>query len=153
LKKKPTWHDEQFINDIESKPFYGRRLDGYVLAELEIAVHRSNPFNPEQLEEITVDHLAPQSLKGDWKKMFPKDKGEREMLLGLLGNLVPLSQSDNSAKGAKDWNEAGCRLRNETIYRTAREVLDQYAEWGPQQIHERTKQLAELAVTRWPQQG
>ena len=54
--------DEQLLNDIKTKPFYGRRLDGYVLSELEIASHRTNPITPEQLEAITVDHLAPQSL-------------------------------------------------------------------------------------------
>ena len=142
--------DGQFLNDIQTKPFFGRHLDGYVLTELEIAVHQSNPFTREQLKAVTVDHLAPQSLKGDWKNKFPKDKEECETLLGLLGNLVPLNQRDNSAKGAANWNETRCRLRNETIYRTAKEVLDQYAVWGPRQIHERTRQLAELAVTRWP---
>ena len=142
--------DEQLSRDISSKPFYGRRLDRYVLSELEISAHRTNPITRQQLQDITVDHLAPQSLKGNWGYEFPEDQGERLRLLDLLGNLVPLSQSDNSTKGAADWNEARSRLRNETIYRTTREVLDSYDTWGPQQIEERTKSLAEQAVLRWP---
>ena len=145
--------DDQLRRDILSKPFYGRRLDGYVLAELEIAAHKKNPITREQLDAITVDHLAPQSLKGAWSDEFPDDHEERERLLDLLGNLVPLSQSDNSTKGAADWAEARARLRNETIYRTTREVLDQYPTWGPQQIRERTEELAEQAVLRWPRPG
>ena len=142
--------DVQLRRDIADKPFYGRRLDGYVLSELEIATHRTNPITREQLEAITVDHLAPQSLKGTWRKEFPEDDEERRLLIGLLGNLVPLSQPDNSTKGAADWDEARSRLKNETIYRTTREVLEQYTTWGPRQILERTKSLAERAVLRWP---
>ncbi len=145
--------DAQLRTDIRSRPFYGRRLDGYVLSELEIAAHRTNPITREQLDAITVDHLAPQSLKGDWASAFPNDEREREQLLNLLGNLVPLSQSDNSTKGAADWSDARKSLRNETIYRTTREVLDEYDTWGPGQIAERTEQLAEEAVERWPRPG
>ena len=135
--------DAQLRRDISSKPLYGRRLDGYVLAELEIAAHRTNPITREQLNAITVDHIAPQSLKGDWSEEFPDDIEERQGLLGLIGNLVPLSQSDNSTKGAADWDEARDRLRNETIYRTTREVLERYSTWGPEQIVERTNCLAD----------
>ena len=142
--------DEQLRRDILTKPFYGRRLDRYVLSELEIATHRTHPFSRKQLQEITVDHLAPQSLKGAWRNQFPDNGEERQLLLGLLGNLVPLSQADNSTKGAVDWNQACVRLKNETIYRTTREVLDKYATWGPKEIIERTEVLAELAVKRWP---
>ena len=145
--------DTQLRRDIKSKPFYGRRLDGYVLAELEIAAHRTNPIAREQLTEITVDHLAPQSLKGAWADQFSDDPEERHQILGLIGNLVPLSQSDNSTKGAANWEEARSRLRNETIYRTTRRVLRKYATWGPQQIRERTDELAEQAVLRWPLPG
>ena len=142
--------DEQLRRDITNKPFYGRRLDRYVLSELEINTHRTNPFSRDQLQAITVDHLAPQSLKGTWRSDFPDDGEERLRLLGLLGNLVPLSQADNSTKGAANWAEARDRLRNETIYRTAREVLDHYEEWGPQQIVDRTESLADAAIRRWP---
>ena len=145
--------DDQLRRDIFSKPFYGRRLDRYVLAELEIAAHRTSPMSREQLDAITVDHLAPQSLKGDWVKEFPPDTEERKRLLDLLGNLVPLSQADNSTKGAADWKEARSRLENETIYRTTREVLRKYPKWGPQQIVKRTKDLAEQAIRRWPKPG
>ena len=145
--------DEQLRRDISNKPFYGRRLDGYVLSELEIATHRTNPLTRDQLTDITVDHLAPQSLKGSWGNEFPVDDQERQRLLNLLGNLVPLSQPDNSTKGASDWDEARRRLQNETIYRTTREVLEQYSTWGPQQITERTNNLAEQAVIRWPRPG
>ena len=145
--------DGQLRRDISNKPFYGRRLDRYVLSELEIAVHRTHPFSREQLNDITVDHLAPQSLKGVWNDEFPDDMEERQRLLGLLGNLVPLSQSDNSTKGAADWDEARDRLRNETIYRTTREVLERYPTWGPQQIVERTNCLADQAVARWSRRG
>ena len=142
--------DEQLRRDIIDKPFYGRRLDKYVLAELEIAAHRTDPIAPQQLEDVTIDHLAPQSLRGTWRDVFPGDEEERDRLLDLLGNLVPLSQSDNSTKGATNWDEARNRLRNETIYRTTREVLERYASWGPAQIIERTGELAEQAIRRWP---
>ena len=145
--------DAQFKDDILSKPFYGRRLDGYVMSELEIATHRTNPITRQQLKAITVDHLAPQSLKGAWRDEFPDDSDERHQLLGLLGNLVPLSQADNSTKGAADWDEARRRLRNETIYRTTREVLEEHPTWGPQQIADRTHCLADQAVSRWPRPG
>ena len=142
--------DEQMRRDISSKQFYGRRLDRYVLAELEIASHKTNPITREQLNAITVDHLAPQSLRVSWAQEFPPDTEQRNLLLGLLGNLVPLSQVDNSTKGAADWDEARSRLENETIYRTTREVLSRYATWGPQQIEERTAELADQAILRWP---
>ena len=145
--------DEQLRRDIHRRPFYGRRIDGYVLSELEIVTHRTNPITREQLDAITVDHLAPQSLKGTWSNEFPGDHEERRQLLDLLGNLVPLSQADNSTKGAADWTEARGRLRSETIYRTTREVLDQHQTWGPEQIVERTRVLAEQAVLRWPRPG
>ena len=145
--------DEQMRRDILSKPFYGRRLERYVLAELEIASHKTNPITRGQLNDITVDHLAPQSLRGAWAQEFPPDTEQRNRLLGLLGNLVPLSQVDNSTKGVADWDEACSRLENETIYRTTREVLNRYATWGPKQIEERTAELAKQAILRWPRPG
>lgn len=145
--------DQQVISDISTREFYGRRIDKYVLAEFEIDTHKKNPFSPEQLSNITVDHLAPQSLKGSWIDHFPKETEERQRLLGLLGNLVPLSQSENSTKGAASWDEARTLLRNETIYRSARDVLDKYKSWGPSQIKERTEEMAHWAVRRWPRPG
>jgi hypothetical protein len=140
--------DDQFRRDICSKPFYGRKLDGYVLAELEIATHRTNPLSPEQLRDITVDHIAPRSLKGEWGAKFPMTSDEQARVLDLLGNLVPLSQSDNSTKGTLGWSEASTLLRNETIYRTSRDVLDKFDDWGPEQIRQRTTALAEECVRR-----
>ena len=142
--------DDQFRRDICLKPFYGRKLDGYVLAELEIATHRTNPLSAEQLREITVDHVAPRSLKGEWSAKFPTASDERTRVLDLLGNLVPLSQSDNSTKGTLGWSEARKLLRSETIYRTSRDVLDKFDDWGPEQIEQRTAALAEQCVRRWP---
>ncbi len=131
---------------IVEKPLKGRRLCHYILEERELSLRRGDPLSSEQLRDFEVDHIAPQSLKGDWAPIF---SSEDEDILHTWSNLVPLSKKANSTKNAKSWKDARNLLRQDTVYKTTMQIYEDHKEWGPEQIAARSKELAKWAIERW----
>ena len=142
--------DEEIREGIEGEALYGRRLCHYILEERELYLRTGDPLSPQQLEGFEVDHVAPQSLKGDWAKLFASS--DAEALVATWGNLVPLSQKANSTKNAKSWEAAKQLLQRDTVYKSTMLIYDE-DDWTPVKIQERNEELADWAIERWPSYG
>ena len=132
---------------IESKGLYGRRLCHYILEERELSLRTGDPLSSEQLKGFHIDHVAPQSLKGEWAKLFASP--DAEALVHTWGNLVPLSQRANSTKNAKSWEAAKELLQRDTVYKSTMLIYDEES-WTTEQIVSRNQELVAWATERWP---
>jgi hypothetical protein len=139
--------DKQFRDDILHNSLYGRKLANYVVTEYERGLSGGDPI-PLDAKVETLDHLMPQSLTTEWKKVI--DSTTHEELVHTWGNLVPLSQPFNSEKGQLTLDEVRERLEMETIFKTPRMLAKANKKWNADTIKERAEVLADWAITRWP---
>ncbi len=137
--------DEQFAEDVRTKPLYGRRLARYVLAEYERGLLGGDPF-PEI--DLTIDHVMPQTLTTVWKGVVSQD--DHEALKDTWANLVPLSGAANSEKGQMSWDDARAYFQSETVFKTTKRLAQANDTWDADAIRARADSLAQWAVQRWP---
>lgn len=90
----------------------------------------------------------PQEWKGEWKNVISQDMHSE--VVHLWGNLLPLSSKENSAKNAKSFPEAKKLLADETAFVTTKRFLAKHDSWGREQILERSRELADWAIKKWP---
>lgn len=101
---------------------------------------------PVEFEDVTIEHLMPQTLSDTWKQnLGGKDKAEEiyETYLNCIGNLTPLSQSCNSKISNLPWNQ-----KKDKIDFTGFAVSDSVkniSDWNESEIIKRNKDLAERA--------
>ena len=101
-----------FINRINKRfssgdGFYGWRDLKYLLFEYEFEKAKETgieklgwtPFTKVEKDKVTIEHILPQTpTKWYWRNQFRQfTEEEIKILSGSLGNLLPLSQSVNSA--------------------------------------------------------
>lgn len=141
--------DEVVKEAIRTGDLYHRRICRYVIEEFERAISMVDVL--ETLPRITIDHILPQSYQGTWRDSFSKE--EHESLVHTWGNLVPLSSPGNSMKGTKGWAGAKALLELETVFSTTKQIYATHTDWTPKDIRARNRELAEWAVTRWPEFG
>jgi hypothetical protein len=140
--------DDDFVaQQIRESNLYARKICRYVIEEYERSFTTGDVL--ETFPAITIDHVAPQALSGEWAEIFPEDDGSR-LLLNTWGNLVPLSSEANSTKGSSSWASAKAKLEHETVFSTTKHLYAEHAAWGPAEVQARGERLAEWALERWP---
>lgn len=138
--------DEMVTEAIVAWPMYGRKVLRYAMSQYELEISTVDVM--KQLPEITIDHVMPQSRKGDWEDVMSAD--QFAALVNTWGNLVPLSSEANSSKSAKNWSEARALLMHETVFSTTKRVYTGHDEWNAETIKARSERIAAWAVERWP---
>lgn len=94
-----------------------------------------------------IEHVLPQTHhKKNWPQ-FSSD--EHTKLVHLAGNLIPLSKKMNVDVGQKQFSYKSSIYGKDSGFKSARQVEQQYEEWTPQAIRERTQRIAEWAISRW----
>ena len=58
--------DDLVQHSIIEEPLRRRRLCHYILEEYELSLRKGDPLSESQLRGFEIDHVAPQSLKGEW---------------------------------------------------------------------------------------
>lgn len=138
--------DVDFATAIRTAPMYFRKIRNFAVLELERSFTAGDVLSA--FPEITVDHLLPQSAKGEWREVFTQK--EVDTWVHTWANLVPLSGKANSEKGSGSWVATRNHLKNETVFSTTKHVLDRYLSWTPHTLEERAGELATWAISRWP---
>ncbi|HWA27948.1 MAG TPA: DUF1524 domain-containing protein [Lacunisphaera sp.] len=118
----------------------------FILEEYERDFVKANKFDPAPRVAGTVEHILPQNLSGDWKLEFSKD--EHDAYVGLLGNLAPLTESQNKSVQDDPWKDKRKRFKGSNFKSTAN--LYDNTEWKKLQIRERTEALTKWIISRWP---
>ncbi|MHA1735867.1 MAG: HNH endonuclease family protein [Candidatus Thorarchaeota archaeon] len=93
-----------------------------------------------------IEHVMPQTLSDEWDV----EEEEQKALLHTWGNLVPLTGEKNAAVGQRGYEHKRKILMKAAMYSSPRRLAEQFGEWGPDQIRERSRLIAEWAMVRWP---
>lgn len=134
---------ESFLAAKVSKAALGR----YYLHSLEAAgAKESEPWfiQNDDPSQITLEHIMPQRISGvEWSHVT--EEGHRRSLK-RLGNLCLLQKTTNSNK-LNDFT-SGKPIYGQSPYRWTK-MLAEKERWGVDEIEERQKEMADLAVKTW----
>ena len=143
--------------------FYYWNSIKYFLFEYEYQLAKKNNldkvswemFTKTEKDKVSIEHILPQTpSKFYWRNQFRQFSGEEiELLSCALGNLLPLSQSINSAlqndsfedkKTSKNGGRRGYQNGSHSEIEVAQE-----ANWTADCIYQRSKKLLEFMENRW----
>lgn len=112
-------------------------------------------FTKSEKDKISIEHILPQKpTKFYWRNMFRQFKeSEIKMLFGALGNLLPLSQSINSALQNDSFED---KKHSKTTGRRGYEngshseiEVSKLQDWTAFEIYNRTEKLLIFMQERW----
>lgn len=112
-------------------------------------------FTKSEKDKVSIEHILPQTpTKFYWRNMFRQFKNsEIKMLSGALGNLLPLSQSVNSALQNDSFED---KKHSKTAGRRGYEngshseiEISKLHDWTAFEIYNRTEKLLDFMQKRW----
>lgn len=98
------------------------------------------------LDQVTIEHLMPQTLSDWWiKNLGGAEEAERihDKYLNCIGNLAPISQGYNSQNSNKPWNVKIQYLKNVQFVITNK--IAESSEWKEEDIRLRNENVADRA--------
>lgn len=142
--------DEDFKDALIHKDLY-QTLRGkgtkYLLYMMETHTKFHKELPPFDDSAITVEHIMPQTLSGQWKKYLDAETLENYgALLHRLGNLALTSY--NSELHNETFDKKKQIYAESGFHYTA--LLAQCDEWSEKTINSRSEELAEEALKVWP---
>ena len=99
-----------------------------------------------QFDEVTIEHLMPQTLNDAWKKnLGGKEKAEEiyENYLNCIGNLTPLSQPCNSKISNLPWSQKRNKIDFTGFFIS--DPIKNIQDWNEEEIKRRNEDLATRA--------
>jgi hypothetical protein len=102
---------------------------------------------------LTIEHVLPQTVNdgSDWLRFWP-DEDQRKSWVHRIANLVPLTQKRNSEAYNFDFQTKKSAYfggkKGVSSYVLTTQVLNT-AEWTPQFVEERQKQLMQAMIDNW----
>jgi uncharacterized protein with ParB-like and HNH nuclease domain len=123
-------------------------LARYYLRALELK-RKGEPepeFVPSDEEHaINLEHILPENIGSVWTSI---DSDTARAFYKKLGNMVILQAKMNSVIGNSDFDVKKAEFKKSAFLLTS-EVAN-YSKWGIDEINDRQKKLAKLAVETWP---
>ena len=122
IRRWPT--DIEFSLEFQKQPQYGRGATSFVLRRLEESFNHPEAVD---LNQVTIEHVLPQTLTEDWKVILGKDwETDHDELLHTFGNLT--LTGFNSELGNRSFEEKK-RMLEHTHIELNRWILHQQ-NWG-----------------------
>lgn len=112
-------------------------------------------FTKSEKDKVSIEHILPQTpTKFYWRNMFRQfNNSEIKMLSGTIGNLLPLSQSVNSAMQNDSFED---KKHSKTTGRRGYEngshseiEISKLQDWTAFEIYNRTEKLLDFMQERW----
>ncbi len=101
-----------------------------------------------------IEHVLPQKLPPHWKHRPNGDalfsEGEHSELLDTWGNLVCFSSKMNIELSQAPYPDKRKVYEKSSMYRSARQLAEQYDDWTPETVRGRSTAIAEWVLKRWP---
>jgi hypothetical protein len=143
--------DQTFEEAFVTKEVYNSRelnFSRHVLQELDKHMQTFGEF-PDYSTIHTIEHILPQTLNGQWKTYLNADATHYSLptITNTLGNLCLNSQPANSSFGQKPFAEKQAAYTD--ISALARDVKQRQEPWNIAAIEQRSKDLAQKALTVW----
>ena len=141
-------NDKEFKEAINSKAMPS--IKRFLLMEWERHFKHLNKEILDNLAgEFQVEHILPQTIdnKNCWIDDWTKE--EHESYVDTLGNLTLLTGPENSSASNDCWHDKRTVYDNSAVGE-ASIVLSKKKNWRPQEVQNRSKEMANWALKRWP---
>lgn len=139
---------EEFKKDFREKVFRSDALSRYVLAKINDHLTQVGGLSTSRdTALLTLEHIMPKKIGEAWRDAFPENF-MAEDYVGRLGNMTLLPPGQNS-KGS---NHSFNRKRDNVFSVDPLEItkpLVAVENWGPDEIEERQRWLADVAGEIW----
>ena len=97
---------------------------------------------------LTIEHIYPQTPKeNDWNEFDNFDGKDKNILRNLLGNLLPIANSENIKLGNHDFLTK-CLSYKQDCY-SAQDIEKNYQVWNADIIYKRSKSLIDFMKDHW----
>lgn len=115
-----------------------------------IQAHAAGDSEPELVPnsdetQINLEHILPQNPGFEWDHV---DTDMATVLTKRIGNLVLMKYTVNSTIGRSSFSEKAKKFAQSSYTLTAE--VAQHTKWDADEINERQRRLAKLAVQTWP---
>ena len=134
--------DNLVIDKLQTRDFYNFKHSKFVLSQIE------NSMSKEQilLEDVTIEHVMPQTLSDKWKV----DLGKRyldihEKYLHRIGNLTLTGYNSELSNSSYDVKRKVYHNSNIKMTR----AISEYDHWSAEEIEERTLMLSKQITEIW----
>jgi len=134
--------EDEFEDRLTNRPLYGVSVTKYILEEYDISLKGDYAG-----EDFEVEHIVPQTLNNQWKHIT---KEEHDRFVNLIGNLLPITTGMNKSLQNFGFEKKKQRYKDDSRFKSVREVGENYDKWGIDEILDRQKRLIKWAKTRWP---
>jgi redox-sensitive bicupin YhaK (pirin superfamily) len=113
----------------------------FALSEYEPVLPGESPS-----DQFEVEHILPQATTADWSRIF--NEGEHLRWIHTWANLIPLTQRMNPSIGQSQYAQKRHEYQG-SIFASARQIAEQYANWDVQALADRADKIATWALARW----
>lgn len=136
---------DELSQKLRDEPVDTRVALPYVLSEFERDHRKQKGYDPITDTVVTIEHIMPKKRNAAWKVAVAK---EYDGLVGLIGNLVALSEMQNKAAKDEDWVKKRERFKGSNFF-TAQK-LAKAQKWDRAAICARTEEIIAWVQKRWP---
>lgn len=144
--KKRVISNASFVRQMEIIELRDRRALSFLLGINETMQRGTNVLR----EECSVEHVLPVSTD-HWKQWESfADRGDAGAFVYRTGNLVILPKAEN--RPDREYNGSYAVKRKcfeESVLAMPKDVAQQYGEWTPEVVEERSRALARSAAEAW----
>jgi len=137
--------DSKVLKSFDS-PLYGKGVSRYFLWTYEKSM-KGDQHSREDFKGYWIEHVLPQALEEDSWSDFTKE--EHKKLVDLAGNLVPLTSEMNGNLGQKSYELKRPVIKDDSKYKSARNLAESHKSWKPGDLLSRNTSLAKWAVQYW----
>jgi hypothetical protein len=143
-KSTVTWPDDELVaRSIRTRPLYGSSVAAFVIRQHDEALGGDVPANIPWIE-----HVLPRNPDSSWDNKF--DNEQRSKLTNLWANLIPLSAEMNGELKNTSYAIKRPEYEKDAMFKSARQFASKYDDWTPDLLKERSEELVEWALNRWP---
>ena len=136
--------DDELKDFLVAEAVDGRQIVRYVLTQRERDIATRKGFDPPSVVQ-TIEHVLPRNLNEAWQEHFTES--EHRHCVGLIGNLLPLSERQNKSIQDQDWRAKRQRLKG-SAFSSARDAAKR-STWTSKEIDAATGEMAEWIIKRW----
>lgn len=138
--------DDEIVEALRTDNMYTRQITKYLLIRREITFNTQHGYD-NATADFSVEHVMPRNRVGEWASEFSRE--EHAALVNTIGNLLPLTQRQNSNIRDGSWGKKRSAL-NGSNWKIAQRAA-RSKNWNPGQIRRRSREFAKWVVQEWPE--
>ncbi|MCF2166347.1 DUF262 domain-containing HNH endonuclease family protein [Halobacterium salinarum] len=157
ISKNRAPNDTILKEHIRNRDFKNNDFTKYLLDRIEEEHYMQSGGQEKSVGDrstVDIEHIAPQrswtaDKYSEWTKYLNCSKEEFEEYKKRIGNLTLLQDSLNRRASDDPFQQKCDIYRNETDFLMTQAIPENYNEWRLGQVHERTRDMAEIICEVW----